>query len=118
MVPFAQYPALLANFDVFLVPLRQNQFNRAKSDVKLLEAGARGIPWLASPSPSYQAWGTGGLLVRRAEDWHSDLVTLIADGPLRRRLGAAGRAQAELREIGACVGLWADLYEDLVARGS
>ncbi|MER3545234.1 MAG: hypothetical protein C4311_11700 [Chloroflexota bacterium] len=105
-VPFAQYPKLLAEFDILLAPLEDNAFNRAKSDLKLLEAGICGIPWVASPLPAYRDWGVGGLFAATPDEWEQALLRLIDDADLRRRLGAEGRAQAEMREISHIVRLW------------
>ncbi len=54
------YPFLLANFDILLVPLRENAYNRSRSDLPLLEAGIRRIPWVAAPVPSFEEWEAGG----------------------------------------------------------
>lgn len=114
-VPFEHYPQLLAEFDILLAPLENNRFNHAKSDLKLLEAGVRGIPWVASPLPAYRDWGAGGLLAATPEEWERHLLRLIDDGDLRRRLGAEGRAQAEMREIENLVGLWQAVIEEAIA---
>lgn len=98
MVPFDVYPNLLARFDVLLAPLCDNAFNRAKSDIKLLEAGIRRIPWVASPRLAYSGWAVGGLFADRPGEWHAALTRLAHDEGLRVRLGAAGRAQADQRE--------------------
>ncbi len=113
-VPFGQYPKLLAEFDVLLAPLEDNTFNRAKSDLKLLEAGICGIPWVASPLPAYRDWGVGGVFAATPEEWEQALLCLIDDAELRRRLGAEGRAQAETREISHIVRLWEALIEEVI----
>lgn len=113
-VPFAQYPKLLAEFDILLAPLEDNAFNRAKSDLKLLEAGICGIPWVASPLPAYRDWGVGGLFAATPDEWEQALLRLIDDADLRRRLGAEGRAQAEMREIGHIVRLWEAIIEEVI----
>lgn len=113
-VPFAQYPKLLAEFDILLAPLEDNAFNRAKSDLKLLEAGICGIPWVASPLPAYRDWGVGGLFAATPEEWERALLRLMDDADLRHRLGAEGHAQAETREIGHIVRLWEALIEEAI----
>lgn len=113
-VPFAQYPKLLAEFDILLAPLEDNAFNRAKSDLKLLEAGICGIPWVASPLPAYRDWGVGGLFAATPDEWEQALLRLMDDADLRRRLGAEGRAQAEMREISHIVRLWEAIIEEVI----
>lgn len=114
-VPFAQYPKLLAEFDILLAPLEDNAFNRAKSDLKLLEAGICGIPWVASPLPAYRDWGVGGLFAATPDEWEGALLRLIDDAGLRQRLGAEGRAQAEMREISHIVRLWEAIIEEALS---
>jgi len=106
MLPFEQYPNLLAQFDVLLAPLCANAFNEAKSDIKLLEAGIRRIPWVASPRAAYMAWGDGGLFADAPGEWLKALVQLEQDPALRVRLSAAGRALAEQREAAQIARLW------------
>ncbi|MBL8055340.1 MAG: tetratricopeptide repeat protein [Anaerolineales bacterium] len=106
MVPFDDYPFLLAHFDILLAPLRANAFNDAKSDIKLLEAGIRRIPWVASPRPAYQAWGVGGLWAEKPAEWYAALQQLVGDPDRRRALGQAGRQQAETREAAVIAGAW------------
>ena len=88
-------PGLLARCDVAIAPLADISFNRTRSNVKLKEYAALGLPWLASPVGDY-AWmgeSEGGRLV--ADDgWSAALEALIRDEPARRRLGAAGRRWA------------------------
>jgi len=98
MTTFEDYPFMLSHFDILLAPLRNNVFNQAKSDIKLLEAGIRRIPWVASPVEAYRAWGAGGVLAETEGDWYTALKTLVDDAGLRRELGEAGRNLAEKRE--------------------
>lgn len=111
-VPFDDYPYVLAHFDVLLAPLRDDAFNRAKSDIKLVEAGARGIPWVASPLPAYLDWEIGGLLAEKPEDWHAALTQLASDTDLRYRLGALGCTKAETRTEAQIGAAWARLLSD------
>lgn len=48
-VPYDVYERELATSDIALLPLQDNQFNRAKSDLKFLECAACGTAVLASP---------------------------------------------------------------------
>lgn len=56
------YPSLLT-MDVGIAPLRDTPFNHAKSDIKLLEYSASGIPWIGSSLSAYEglrkSWGIG-----------------------------------------------------------
>jgi glycosyltransferase involved in cell wall biosynthesis len=90
-------PYLLAQFDVLLVPLRENAFNQARSDRALMEAGVRRLPWIATPVPSYREWAAGGMYAREPGDWAAALTRLAQDAPLRMALGEEGRKKAEAR---------------------
>ncbi len=95
------YPYLLAHFDLLLVPLRDTEYNRSKSARRLLEAGARGIPWLTSPLPAHQAWNAGGLLIEAPQAWPVTLRTLIEDAALRQTLGEQGQRLATHMTVNA-----------------
>jgi hypothetical protein len=71
-----------------------------------MQAGARGIPWLASAIPAFRRWKSGGILSETLDEWHLNLRHLVMEGDLRRRLGAQGRAAAEAREINQMGTLW------------
>lgn len=103
-VDYGAYPAMLGWFDILLAPLRNSYFNRAKSDIKLVEAGAKKIPWIASPLPMYIEWDaqeTSGFFADDDErSWYEAISRLINDPVLREQKGAAGFALAAQREQG------------------
>jgi hypothetical protein len=106
--PFAtgRLPEML-QFDIGLVPLQEIAFNRAKSHLKGMEYGAAGIPFVASPSQSYQDWvarGGGGLLAQRDRDWKRHLDKLVADERYRQQLAERGREVASRNTIQEHVG--------------
>ncbi|MBV2180181.1 MAG: glycosyltransferase [Castellaniella sp.] len=70
-----QYPEKLAslNLDLAVVPLEMNQFNRCKSNLRLLELGACGVPVIASDIEPYR----GALPVTRVRNRHQDWVEAI-----------------------------------------
>ena len=84
MVPFAEYPARLAQLDLDLAhaPLLDNPFNRCKSALKLIEFGALGIPVIASDVAPYQ-----NAPVQRVDNtpqaWSSALDALLRDAARR-----------------------------------
>jgi glycosyltransferase involved in cell wall biosynthesis len=106
-----------AGFDIGIAPLAATRFNSARSNVKVKEYAALGIPWLASPVAPYADLGPeqGGLLV---EDhaWEQALRGLI-EHPLRRaRLGRRSRAWAATQTIDSAVTRWEGVFECAVAR--
>lgn len=106
-----------AGFDIGIAPLASSRFNSARSNVKVKEYAALGIPWLASPVAPYVGLGPdqGGLLVSD-DEWEGALRGLI-DHPLRRaRLGRHARAWAETQTIEVAIGQWEEAFERAVAR--
>jgi glycosyltransferase involved in cell wall biosynthesis len=87
----------------------------------LVEAMAAGRPVVASRAgsiPEVVADGETGLLSEPgdATALAENLVRLLGDGPLRRRLGAAGRERVQTRftVAGMASATWA-LYQDVLA---
>ncbi len=86
---------LAANFDIALAPLEMgNLFCRAKSEIKFIEAGALGLPTVASAIDPFAAaisHGENGFLAANPAAWIEPLAALVADVALRRRVGDAAR---------------------------
>lgn len=76
-VAIDQYPAQLAalNLDLAVVPLELNQFNRCKSNLRLLELGACGVPVICTDIEPYQ----GDLPVTRVRNRHQDWTQAIRE---------------------------------------
>jgi glycosyltransferase involved in cell wall biosynthesis len=58
---FVRWLRRLSRHDLGLAPLVRNAFNGAKSDLKLLDYAAMGVPTLCSPGPAYQDLLDAGL---------------------------------------------------------
>lgn len=98
-----------AAVDVWCAPYRSTAFNRAKAPTKALEAGALGIPLVASDIPPYRAHmrhGETGYLISRDHEWDAALHELVTDADLRARMGAAARVQAKEHTIETIAPLW------------
>ena len=108
------YPYMIAQLDLALVPLLGNAFNLQQTDRKLMEAGVRRIPWIASPFPAAIEWGSGGLIANTQEEWHAQMRLLIMDGNLRKGLGKAGRQKAMQREIKTIAKYWLPVIRDML----
>lgn len=109
--PYSHLPAMLANFDVSLVPLAQNKFNACKSWVKGLESNAMGVPAVASPSREYRAYiepGTNGYLVRK-NAWAVAVERTIDNLDVLRK---GARMVAERYYIDDHVSEWVTAYEE------
>jgi glycosyltransferase involved in cell wall biosynthesis len=87
--------ALLSKLDVALAPLEpDNLFCRAKSEIKFVEAGALGVPVVASRTDPYRdaiSDGEDGLLASSDEEWTQALSALIEQPDRRRQIGERAR---------------------------
>lgn len=118
-VGFRDYPAMLANFDIGLVPLADNEFNRCKSDLKGLEYSCLGIPVLASPTPSYQRLisdGINGYLCANTREWLGRLSYLVEKEAVRRKMGDMARDMAASKLVDEAAPFWEGIFMALVAR--
>jgi hypothetical protein len=90
---YETYQELLAASEICFMPLSDTTFNRAKSDLKFIEAGACRVAALASSvvySDSIED-GRTGLLFRDKSELYSGLMRLVAMPELARGLGDAAR---------------------------
>ena len=77
-------------FDVGLAPLADSAFNRAKSDVKLLDYAALGLLPVVEDAPAYRADPHAGEIAVHAGDWYDALSRVLDDrDDARRRAGRA-----------------------------
>jgi glycosyltransferase involved in cell wall biosynthesis len=98
------------DYDVMLCPLRPHQFNRSKSNLRVLEAAMLGIPVVASeygPYAQFVQHGVTGLLVRRDHEWAQHLRALVEDEAMREEMGGAARRQAAAWTLEGHVDEWA-----------
>jgi len=98
LLPVMQYPAILAPIDIGLIPLIDNDFNKAKSSLRGMEFAAAGIPFIASPSPEYLRLEAGGIgrIARTPEEWVAH-VDELRDPDIRR--AEAERQYQKVREL-------------------
>ena len=78
------------SFDIGIAPLRDNYFNRGKSNLKYLEYSACHIPTVASNVESFKNGNFQGFLCNTDEEWFNSLATLIANQDLRLQMGWNG----------------------------
>jgi glycosyltransferase involved in cell wall biosynthesis len=88
----------LRPIDVGLMPLADDQWSLGKCGMKALQYMALGIPPVVSPVGANEEIvrdGVNGLHARTPGDWVTQVVRLIDDRVLRRRLGVAARRTVE-----------------------
>lgn len=90
-VPAAKYEETLRECDIALLPLLDNQFNRAKSDLKFIECAGNGAVALASPVVYEQTIRDGetGFIFHDAKEFADKLRILIDDAGKRREMATA-----------------------------
>ncbi len=108
------YEYALKQIDILLLPLRNTPFHNSLSDKRLVDAGGRGIPWLASPCAAAVSWASGGLIANSLDEWHTNLRQLVLDSDLRVSLGNAGRQQAQLRSLNLQSRLWYHTLREII----
>jgi SAM-dependent methyltransferase len=87
------YLRILGASEICFMPLGDTPFNRAKSDLKFIEAGACRVASLASTVVYGDSIDDGrtGLLFRDLAEFHARLLRLVAMPDLARSLGDAAR---------------------------
>ena len=94
------------SFDIGIMPMPDNEWTRGKCGFKILLYMACGVPVVSSPvgvNTEIIEDGVNGFLADTKEEWVEKLSGLIEDGPLRRRIGAAGAQTVKERySVGQC----------------
>jgi hypothetical protein len=88
----------LQTLDVGLMPLVDNEFQRGKCGLKIVQYMAVGVPAIASPvgvNAEILLHGRTGFLATSEGEWTEAIVTLAHDEGLRREMGAAARRRCE-----------------------
>jgi glycosyltransferase involved in cell wall biosynthesis len=115
-----EFPVLqerVGHFDIGIAPLVDIALNRARSDIKLKEYAASGVPWLASPVGPYVGLGEkqGGRLVAD-DDWFDSIDHLVTHERDRERLARQAHAWAETQTIEAVAHRWERVFAHATGR--
>jgi len=93
-MPSTGYAMMYKHIDIALAPLADNEFNRCKSELKLIEAGHFGIPIIASDVYPYNTvieHGVNGFLIKNSKDcyksWLKYTMELVHDPVYRYHMG-------------------------------
>ncbi len=104
-------------WDIAIAPLRDNPYNRCKSDIKLLDYAALGAAGVFSRIAPYAELpaGTGLLVDNTAAAWTEALEQLLGDDALRQRIAHTARQYVfSQRTLQKCAGLWPQAIEQLL----
>jgi glycosyltransferase involved in cell wall biosynthesis len=88
----------LADFDIGIMPMPDDQWSLGKCSLKALLYMATGVPAVCSAVGANREiirHGENGLLASSAAEWVGGIRALAQDAGLRARLGAAGRKTVE-----------------------
>ena len=114
------YPKRLRQwqFDIGIAPLVDNNFNRAKSNLRWLEYSALGIPCVAGNVEPYRKsinHGKTGMLAYETEEWVECLEALIKNVDLRRSIGTAAHKRIKISyNMAKNVTKWNAVYETAI----
>lgn len=84
--------------DIGIMPLVDDEFQRGKCGMKLLQYMAAGLPTVASPvgvNRDITAHGETGFLATSHGEWRDALLALVRSHELRTKQGTAGRRRCE-----------------------
>jgi hypothetical protein len=96
-------------------------YQSQKPAVKVLNYMSLGLPVLCDSLPAYRELGEHDrelLFADTLEDWRSQLLRLLTDESLRRRLGDAARKAAEPFSIDNITARYMGFFESILARAS
>lgn len=104
------YPDFMDKMDVNLTfaPLVDNEFNRSKSDIKILEAGALGVPCICQDLVTYSK---SPLKFTTGDDLLNKIVTVMKDSNSYFKYSKEYRSIAESRWLEDHLNEYVDLYE-------
>jgi len=88
----------IQRFDVGIMPLPDEPFERGKCGYKLIQYMACGIPVIASPigvNTKIVRQGIDGFLARTHEEWYGALEQFYSKPEMRRSMGLAARKRVE-----------------------
>jgi len=109
------------DLDIGICPIGDDLFSRGKSNLKMLEYGAFGVPSVCSeiddgpynsPAGADMNWVDRVLVKNDADSWYNALKELVDDEEKRREIGAnAKKTVNEVYNIELTGPIWGDCYE-------
>ena len=112
-VKFEDWPGHLVTFDIGLLPLA-GEYDRRRSNLKAIEYGLVGIPWVGNLeySEPYQGCKGGLFTSDSPKAWLAALSKLIDDESLRESLGHIGQEWAKTYDMSLSTNL--DSYQKVL----
>lgn len=120
-VPTEAYPykSALLDLDFAIIPLRDNQFNRCKSNIKWTEMGSLKVPAVTSYVSPYAEHATDGNGVwiedNDVDAWEKGISMMVEDSDTRKKIGnSAFNTVMEKFEIHGQAHLWGKAYKGVI----
>lgn len=116
-VPFHNLAEALSHWDIGIAPVADIPNTYARSNVKVKEYSAAGVPWVASARGPYDGMGAsqGGMLARD-DEWEEKLVALAGSRLRRARLRLAARAWSVTQHINRNVEQWEAVFDEATSQ--
>jgi hypothetical protein len=116
-VAIGLYPWIVRQMDVIFIPLADDKFNRAKSDIKLLDALVAGIPFVASGVQPYYEWCAkykgGGYIANGTDYGWSFCFDRLRDPVIRKDLVDTAQPFVKEREMKVLVNKWIEVFNSI-----
>ena len=113
-----KFPSFMDEADIMVVPLIDNKYNRAKSDIKYLEIASAGKPGVFSNTRPYSdtiIHGENGYLAESSQDWYTSLCELIESKEKREAVGMKAYADiVDHRLVQHVIKDYADYFKRVV----
>lgn len=113
-VPLRQYPSIMKELDVGMVPLKLDRFNEGKSWLKGLEWASLGVPFVATPTQQYlMLYARGaGQVARNPREWRGILTKMVRHDDYRQELADRGRMAAQTLLLGNHLERWMNAWRE------
>jgi len=102
--------------DIALMPLKDNNFNRGKSNLRYIESSMTGAASIASPVEPYRTINDGvdGILASEENEWFKAIESLILNPDERERLASnAQKRVVKEFNIWDNIGIWNNVYQEI-----
>jgi glycosyltransferase involved in cell wall biosynthesis len=109
----------MIDFHIGIAPLANDVSKLGKSDIRILEYSALGIPVVASNVGEYGAaieHGKNGLLVNHTREWSEHVMFLAEDEQARRLMGVDAKIWASERTIQGNAWRWEQAFSETLQR--
>lgn len=115
-IPLESLVGHVRRFDIGIAPIADIPMSYARSDIKVKEYAAAGVPWVASNRGGYAQLGSGcGGVLADDDAWEAVLLSLVSSRFRRAQLRRQGRRWAKIQGIDRNVDRWLEVWERAAA---